>query len=394
MFKVRTRPARQLVRVGAVLMLTFAIVSETAAQPITSVSDRPVSGEYRLSFRGQIDGSEIIELSDTHAWWTHRNWGWPSQPVWLGYVRWNPKQKRFIENSGHTRYLPPGVDFSAARLANVKARDKVTLEPGPRSVRVHIVDTPNGGGQYQFDIVFPVRVRRTSIHITADIDGSDTLILTRKGAEWKHHRWSWPNRVLIDDVSWKPKDSPRLKRIQWSLPKGVDLTAARLTVNKARDAAVMECFKDRIVIHFADNPLGRATYDLAIDWPLPRLAPVEDSSPQPQAATERSYRIRAGQSFPFGQDPGANQVALERIVRIGTPFEFKGAHDVRFSGIVTSGRAGGLFLKATLTHNRGTSEFDSTIKPGTPLRSRGGISSAGIITHFVELTSVEGQRER
>lgn len=183
MFKDRTSHKHRLASVGAMLMLTLATVPEAVAQPITSVPDRPVSGEYRLSFRGRIDGSEIIELSDTHAWWTHRNWGWPSQPVWLGQVQWNPKLKPFIENSGHTRYLPPGVDFSAARLVNVKARDKVTLEPGPRSARIHIVDTPNGGGQYQFDIVFPVRVRRTSIHIRADIDGSDTLILTRKGAE-------------------------------------------------------------------------------------------------------------------------------------------------------------------------------------------------------------------
>lgn len=394
MFKDRTSHKHRLASVGAILMLILATVSEAAAQPITSVPDRPVSGEYRLSFRGQIDGSEIIELSDTHAWWTHRNWGWPSQPVWLGYVQWSPKQKPFIENSGHTRYLPPGVDFSTARLANVKGRDKVTLEPGPRSVRVHIVDTPNGSGQYQFDIVFPVRVRRTSIHITADIDGSDTLVLTRKGAEWKHHRWSWPNRVLIDDVAWKPKGSTRLKRRQWSLPKGVDLSAARLTINKARDAAVMECFKDRIVIHFADNPLGRATYDLTIDWPLPRRAPEDETSPRRQAAVNPSYRIRAVQGVPSGQGLGENQVALERIVKPGTPFEFKGARGVRFSGILTSGKAGRLFLKATLTDNRGTSEFDSAVKPGSPVSSKGGLSSGGFLTHFVELASIEGQSQR
>ena len=391
MFPYQTHPVHRLASVAGLMMLIVATVSETAAQPITAVPDRVVSNEYRLSFRGRIDGSEIIELSDTHAWWTHRNWGWPSEPVWLGFVQWNPKQKRFLENSGHTRYLPPGVDFSSARLANVKARDQVTLEPGPRSVRIHIVDTPNGSGEYQFDILFPVPVRRTIVEITADIDGSDTLVLTRKGAEWQHRHWSWPQRVVIDDVTWSPKDSPRLTRKQWSLPKGVDLTAARLTVNKARDAVVMESFKDRIVIHFADNPLGSATCNLTIDWPLPRVALVDDALPAPQAAMERKYRIRAVQGDPSGQGFGANQLALERIITRGTPFEFNGPHDIRFSGILRSGTDGGLFLKATLAHNHGMSEFDSTIKPGSPLRSHGGLSSGGITSYFVEIVRVEGR---
>lgn len=174
----------------------------------------------------------------------------------------------------------------------------------------------------------------------------------------------------------------------------MDLSAARLTVNKARDAAVMECFKDRIVIHFADNPLGRSTYDLTIDWPLPRRALEDKPSPRRQAAVNRSYRIRAVQGVPPGQGLGENQIALERIDKPGTPFEFQGARGVRFSGILTSGKAGELFLKATLTHNRGTSEFDSTIKPGSPLNSKGGLSSGGFITHFVELAHVKPQSRR
>lgn len=390
----RIHLVHRLNSVTVMLILILTAVSGAYAQPVTSVPAQPVSGEYRLSFNGQIDGSDIIEISDTHAWWTHRNWGWPSKPVWLGNVHWSPQQQRFLENSGSTRYLPQGIDFSSARLASVRGRDKVTLEPGPRSVRIHIIDTPNGAGSYQFDIVFPVRVSRTAIRITADIDGSDTLVLTRRGAEWKHHRWSWPNRVLIDDVVWNPKKSFRLKRKQWSLPKGVDLTAARLTVNKARDAVVMESFKDCIVIHFADNPLGRATCDLIIDWPHPRVAPADDSSHQPQAAVERQFRIRVVQGDPLGQGLGANQDVLERIITSGIPYEFEGPRNIRFSGVLRFDEKGGLFFEATLAHNNGTSEFHSAIKPGAPLRSSGGLSSGGLITHFVEITRIDGQSKR
>lgn len=379
---------------AAFLLLPFVLASESAAQPVGPVTARPAPNEYRLTFVGRIDGSEVIEISETHAWWSHRNWGWPPHAVWLGDVQWNPKHMRFLENTGPTRYLPPGVDFSRARLANVRVRDKVTLEPGPRSVRVHLVDTPNGAGHYEFDIVFPVRFRRTVVDITVDIDGSDTLTLTRKGAQWAHHHWAWPHRVLIDDVTWNPRESPQLKAKQWSLPKGVDLSTARLTVHKARDAVVMESFKDRIIIHFADNPLGRSTCELTIDWPLPPAAKHDDPPPPEKVSVEGKYRFRLVQGDPAVRKRGANRLILERVVSSGTSFEIKGPHNINVSGKLWSDKAGGLFFKGTVNHGNGSSFFDSMIKSGVPLRSGGGAFSGVIIPYFVEFSRIPDDTDR
>lgn len=46
----------------------------------------------------------------------------------------------------------------------------------------------------------------------------------------------------------------------------VDFSTAKLTVNEGRNMAVLEQTEKGLVVHFADNPLGRATYDVTISF--------------------------------------------------------------------------------------------------------------------------------
>jgi len=64
-------PTRQLATLCfATTMIAVLCGSRTEAQPLGDLRyPKPV----RLSFHGKIDGSEVIEITPTHAHWTHRH---------------------------------------------------------------------------------------------------------------------------------------------------------------------------------------------------------------------------------------------------------------------------------------------------------------------------------
>src|SRR4051794_39553768 len=109
--------------VARLLGLTLAAIASVgrAGPP---EGPRPVAGPELivLSFRGQVDGSERIEITPTHAYWRHGNWSWPDGSVWLGGIRWEPKARRVLDNEGETRFLPHTVDFRSARLRKLRCR--------------------------------------------------------------------------------------------------------------------------------------------------------------------------------------------------------------------------------------------------------------------------------
>ena len=104
------------------------------------------------------------------------------------------------------------------------------------------------------------------LRISVDIDGSDRLLISGQEVLWIHRHWDWPDRVSINDVQWQPRHSPvlgeELRQSLFSAP--VDFSSGRMTVHQGRDTVVLHAFSDHIVIHFADTPNGRSTYDLTI----------------------------------------------------------------------------------------------------------------------------------
>jgi hypothetical protein len=107
-----------------------------------------------------------------------------------------------------------------------------------------------------------------ALRIVADIDGSDRMLISGQEVLWIHRHWDWPSRVSINGVPWEPRHTPVLgEELRQSLiPPGVDFSSARMTVHQGRDTVVLHAYSDHVVIHFADTPNGRSTYDLTIHF--------------------------------------------------------------------------------------------------------------------------------
>lgn len=108
--------------------------------------------------------------------------------------------------------------------------------------------------------------KAVTLHIVADIDGSDRLQISEQETLWIHRHWAWPAHVTINDIAWQPQSSPALaeKHHRSLLKMPVDFSSARMTVHQGRDTAVLETFSDHIVIHLVDSPNGRSTYELTV----------------------------------------------------------------------------------------------------------------------------------
>lgn len=110
--------------------------------------------------------------------------------------------------------------------------------------------------------------RQISFRIVADIDGSDRLSISWHEVLWIHRHWDWPDHVRINEFDWQPRHSPVLgegaRESLFAAP--VDFSSARMTVHQGRDTVVMETFDDHVVIHYADSPNGRSTYDVTVTF--------------------------------------------------------------------------------------------------------------------------------
>lgn len=236
-------------------------------------------GDVVVKFQGQVDGTDRITIDANQATWEHVHWDMPPEPVKLNGVTWDPRENPTLKNQGETRFLPRAVDFSTAKLRRISGRDTVALETRKDAVVVHVSDTPFEAAPYEFEVVFrpksarpEAKARARSPHATlkiaADIDGSDELHIDAKGARWVHHEWDWPTEVRLNDVVWKPEETPTLANTGATrfLDPAVDFATARVTKKEGRDTAVLEHTDGGVVIYFADSLLDRSPYEVVITF--------------------------------------------------------------------------------------------------------------------------------
>lgn len=110
--------------------------------------------------------------------------------------------------------------------------------------------------------------KRFRLHIIADIDGSDRLIINEKQVRWEHRFYKWPNQVSLNGIIWHPEQAQVMHdAIRKKLfPKSIDHFSASVIAVKGRDVAVMRRDKGTLVIYFADTPPDRATYEMTIEF--------------------------------------------------------------------------------------------------------------------------------
>jgi tetratricopeptide (TPR) repeat protein len=281
------RPMRNLL---APTLLSLALGAAASEPPPgdkrVAQARRSVSDEIVVTFRGMIDGSDQIKITQEAATWQHNHWQMPPEPVSINDIPWDPREQRVLKNEGMSRFLRFPVDFQSARLERVQGRDTIAFERGKGYAVVHLVDTPFEASLYEFRLIFrplrriaPVEAdvvpkgaalgvapKRAALEVAAEIAGSDELHINAQGARWVHHEWNWPAEVRLNEIKWIPKESPTLKNGGTTrfLGGSVDFSKARLARKEGRDTAVMEHVEGGLIIYFADSLLSPSHYELTI----------------------------------------------------------------------------------------------------------------------------------
>ncbi len=106
-----------------------------------------------LEIAAEIDGSDCLRITPAEATWEHKHWSNPIN-VSLNGVPWSVGQTNVLHNAGTNLFLPPGVDFSTARIIARKGRDLVTLWAEEQTLWVWFADNPNGSNHYELEIGF------------------------------------------------------------------------------------------------------------------------------------------------------------------------------------------------------------------------------------------------
>lgn len=106
-----------------------------------------------LKIAAQVDGSDRLKITAHEATWTNLAWGIPAT-VKLNEVSWNLSQTNVLLNAGTNTYLPPGIDFSTAKIVHREGRDVATMWADNEAVWVSFADNPNGGDAYELEISF------------------------------------------------------------------------------------------------------------------------------------------------------------------------------------------------------------------------------------------------
>jgi concanavalin A-like lectin/glucanase superfamily protein len=107
-----------------------------------------------LVFDGPIDGSDRVVITQKEARWENVFWGTWRETVTLNGVPWKPRENPVLPNSGATRFLPPGVDLTKARLVERSGRDHASIEVEGGRLVLRFVDSPNGIDRYRVVVAF------------------------------------------------------------------------------------------------------------------------------------------------------------------------------------------------------------------------------------------------
>jgi hypothetical protein len=117
----------------------------------------PKTGERiasaRLKIAAQIDGSDCLKITAQEATWQHNTYEYPAN-ISLNGIPWPLEQTMVLKNEGQNRFLPPGIDFSTARIIQRKGRDLATMWAEADSLWVRFADNPNGSDAYELEIAF------------------------------------------------------------------------------------------------------------------------------------------------------------------------------------------------------------------------------------------------
>ncbi len=166
-------------------------------------------------------------------------------------------------NGGNVEFSIPQPAFETAFFrvnATLQATSQAELSSAVQFVAVPslVQSTTNAGPPAE-----------ATFHFKGQIDGSDRIIITHKGALWEHINWDWPGgAVAANDSQWKPSERNFMTTTNGSafLPETYSLSAATLEVMEGRDVVALERTNDALVVYLDDTPSGSAPYEFTIHF--------------------------------------------------------------------------------------------------------------------------------
>lgn len=240
-----------------------------------SLASRLSNGNAVFHFKGKVDGSDKILITRDGALWDHIDWNYPPEPVTVNDTKWNPLGKNYLSAIAPTKFLPASFSLDSVELEVVKGRDIVALERARNALIVYLDDAWAGPDDYEFQINFHTNeaklpAARSSVParltISAQIDGSDRIKITSRGAFLEHKSFALPRNLIVNGIPWNPRRTNGLPNVGATrfLPDGVDFSTAKIISRKGRDLATAWGAKDELWVCFADNPNGSDAYEIEI----------------------------------------------------------------------------------------------------------------------------------
>ena len=112
-----------------------------------------ISPAATLHIVATIDGSDVLQISNSGATWIHKYWNNPSN-VSLNGIAWDTVDDPTLPNSGATAFLPADVDLSTVVFTKSAGRDTATYEVFPNYIDVFFADNPVGSDVYDVTLNF------------------------------------------------------------------------------------------------------------------------------------------------------------------------------------------------------------------------------------------------
>jgi hypothetical protein len=223
------------------------------------------TGQIVLDIKANIDGSDVLHLSQNGANWEHRLFSWPTD-VSVNGIAWDPASQPQLTKTGLD-----DADFSTAKVLERSGRDLIAVETHADGLDIAFDDGPPGADVYEVKIAMdhkgtaPPATTPTGepiyVDVSADVDGSDVMTISADGARWNHREARWATNIKVNDQSWDPQSAPLFTSPDIS---AADLNSAKVEERSGRGVILVEKNPQSVTIYFADGKPGAGPYHVKL----------------------------------------------------------------------------------------------------------------------------------
>jgi hypothetical protein len=223
------------------------------------------SGQIILDIKANIDGSDILHLTQSGAKWEHRGYQWPTD-VSVNKISWDPSSQPELTKTGLEN-----ADFSTAKVVGRMGRDIIAVETHTNGLDIAFDDGPAGADAYEVKIAMDRKDAASAataptgdpiyLDVAADIDGSDVMVISADGARWYHRAARWATNVKVNDKLWDVQSTELVRDLGLA---GADLNSASVAERSGRGVIVMEKSVDAVTIYFADGLRGAGHFHVKL----------------------------------------------------------------------------------------------------------------------------------